>query len=131
MNWQYGLIIISLIIGIIIGIVIMRIKNRKSHKQEILQYELEKSKVKLDFYQKELSNYFSSTKELLDNMAEIHNQFYHHILESSNKFLLNQKSNKSNWKYRLTEAESDNDQIPIEIKPQSSKKEINPDLSHS
>ncbi|WP_074011798.1 Z-ring associated protein ZapG [Candidatus Sodalis sp. SoCistrobi] len=115
MTWEYALI--GLVVGIIIGAVAMRFGNRKLRQQQTLQHELEKSKAELDEYRQELTSHFARSAELLDNMADDYRQLYQHMAKSSNSLLPDQRSEDNPFRYRITEAEADNDQIPAEMQP--------------
>lgn len=113
MTWEYALI--GLVVGIIIGAVAMRFGNRKLREQRSLQYELEKSKAELADYREELTNHFAHSAELLDNMARDYRQLYQHMAKSSNNLLPDLPMQENPFRYRLTEAEADNDQTPVEM----------------
>ncbi|WP_410013369.1 Z-ring associated protein ZapG [Sodalis sp. C49] len=115
MTWEYALI--GLVVGIIIGAVAMRFGNRKLRQQQTLQHELEKSKAELEEYREELTGHFARSAELLDNMADDYRQLYQHMAKGSNSLLPNQTGEDNPFRYRLTEAESDNDQIPAGMQP--------------
>jgi len=113
MTWEYGLI--GLVIGIIVGAVAMRFGNKKLREQRSMQYELEKSKAELADYREELTNHFAQSAELLDNMARDYRQLYQHMAKSSNNLLPDMPTQDNPFRYRLTEAEADNDQAPVEM----------------
>ncbi|AIX50075.1 MULTISPECIES: Z-ring associated protein ZapG [Pantoea] len=113
MTWEYGLI--GLVIGIIVGAVAMRFGNKKLREQRSMQYELEKSKAELADYREELTNHFAQSAELLDNMARDYRQLYQHMAKGSNDLLPNLPGEKNPFAYQLTEAEADNDQVPVQI----------------
>lgn len=115
MTWEYTLI--GLVAGIIIGAVAMRFGNRKLRQQQTLQHELEKSKAELDEYREKLTSHFARSAELLDNMADDYRQLYQHMAKSSNSLLPDQRREDNPFRYRLTEAEADNDQILAEMQP--------------
>lgn len=115
MTWEYALI--GLIAGIIIGAVAMRFGNRKMRQQQALQRELEKSKAELEEYRQELVGHFARSAELLDNMARDYRQLYQHMAKSSNNLLPDVPGQDNPFKYRLTEAEADNDQAPVDMPP--------------
>lgn len=115
MAWEYALI--GFVVGIIIGAFTIRFSNRKLHQQKTLQYELEKSKAELDEYHKELTSHFVRSAELLNNMADDYRLLYQHMAKSSNSLLPDQRNKDNLFRYCLTEAEADNDQIPTEIQP--------------
>ncbi|MEC5319958.1 Z-ring associated protein ZapG [Brenneria populi subsp. brevivirga] len=115
MTWEYALI--GLIAGIIIGAVAMRFGNRKMRQQQALQHELEKSKAELEEYRQELVGHFARSAELLDNMARDYRQLYQHMAKSSNNLLPDVPGQDNPFKYRLTEAEADNDQAPVDMPP--------------
>lgn len=115
MTWEYALI--GLVVGIIIGAVAMRFGNRKLRQQQTLQHELEKSKGELDEYREELTSHFARSAELLDNMADDYRQLYQHMAKSSNSLLPDQRREDNPFRYRLTEPEADNAQIPAEMQP--------------
>ncbi|MFC3394103.1 Z-ring associated protein ZapG [Brenneria rubrifaciens] len=115
MTWEYALI--GLIAGIIIGAIAMRFGNRKLRQQEVLQNELEKSKAELEEYRQELVGHFARSAELLDNMAHDYRQLYQHMAKSSNNLLPDVPGQDNPFKYRLTEAEADNDQAPVDMPP--------------
>lgn len=119
MTWEYALI--GLVVGIIIGAISMRFSKSKL-QQESLQYELKQSKAELDEQRKKLSNHFARSAELLDNMADDYRQLYQHMLKSSNNLLPNQRVKENPFRYRLSEAETDNEQIPAKTQPQDSLK---------
>ena len=111
MTWEYGLI--GLVVGIIVGAVAMRFGNKKLREQRSMQYELEKSKAELADYREELTNHFAQSAELLDNMARDYRQLYQHMAKGSNDLLPNLPGQKNPFAYQLTEAEADNDQVPV------------------
>lgn len=115
MTWEYALI--GLIAGIIIGAVAMRFGNRKMRQQQALQHELEKNKAELEEYRQELVGHFARSAELLDNMADDYRQLYQHMAKSSNNLLPDVPGQDNPFKYRLTEAEADNDQVPVDMPP--------------
>ncbi|TKI06916.1 Z-ring associated protein ZapG [Martelella alba] len=115
MTWEYALI--GLVVGIIIGAVAMRFGNRKLRQQQTLQHELEQSKAELEEYREELTSHFARSAELLDNMAHDYRQLYQHMVKSSDSLLPNQSGESSPFRYRLTEAEADNDQVPPDLQP--------------
>ena len=115
MTWEYALI--GLVVGIIIGAVAMRFGNRKLRQQQTLQHDLEKSKAELEEYRQELTSHFARSAELLDNMADDYRQLYQHMAKSSDHLLPNQPGENNPFRYRLTEAEADNDQIPPGMQP--------------
>ncbi|TCV98780.1 Z-ring associated protein ZapG [Biostraticola tofi] len=115
MTWEYALI--GLVVGIIIGALAMRFGNRKLRQQQTLQKELDTSKAELDQYRKELTGHFARSAELLDNMADDYRQLYQHMAKSSNNLLPDVPGEQNPFRYRLTEAEADNDQIPVEMQP--------------
>ncbi|MFP1723766.1 Z-ring associated protein ZapG [Lonsdalea quercina] len=115
MTWEYALI--GLVIGVIIGAVAMRFGNRKLRQQQVLQHELEKSKADLEQYRQELVSHFARSAELLDNMADDYRKLYQHMAKSSNELLPEEQSRENPFNYRLTEAESDNDQVPVKMPP--------------
>lgn len=119
MTWEYALI--GLVVGIVIGAISMRFSKSKL-QQESLQYELKQSKAELDEQRKKLSNHFARSAELLDNMADDYRQLYQHMLKSSNNLLPNQRVKENPFRYRLSEAETDNEQIPAKTQPQDSLK---------
>lgn len=113
MTWEYALI--GLVGGLIIGALAMRFGNRKLRQQQVLQHELEKSKAELDEYRQELVSHFARSAELLDNMATDYRQLYQHMAKSSNNLLPDMPTQDNPFNYRLTEAEADNDQAPVEM----------------
>ncbi|QCR37342.1 Z-ring associated protein ZapG [Nissabacter sp. SGAir0207] len=113
MTWEYALI--GLVVGLIIGALAMRFGNRKLRQQQVLQHELEKSKAELDEYRQELVSHFARSAELLDNMATDYRQLYQHMAKSSNNLLPDMPTQDNPFNYRLTEAEADNDQAPVEM----------------
>jgi len=113
MTWEYGLI--GLVVGIIVGAVAMRFGNRKLREQRSMQYELEKSKAELADYRQELTNHFAQSAELLDNMARDYRQLYQHMAKVSNDLLPDLPGEKNPFAYQLTEAEADNDQVPVQM----------------
>ncbi|AFP85151.1 Z-ring associated protein ZapG [secondary endosymbiont of Ctenarytaina eucalypti] len=115
MTWQYMLL--GVLMGIFIGTVAMRFGNRKVRQQKTLQHELDKSKAELNKYREELTTHFARSAELLDNIADDCRQLYKHISQSSNSLLPNRCQEENPFRYRLTEAEADNDQIPPEMQP--------------
>ncbi|MFP1727141.1 Z-ring associated protein ZapG [Lonsdalea quercina] len=115
MTWEYALI--GFVIGVIIGAVAMRFGNRKLRQQQVLQHELEKSKADLEQYRQELVGHFARSAELLDNMADDYRKLYQHMAKSSNDLLSEGQSRENPFNYRLTEAESDNDQVPVKMPP--------------
>ncbi|MFP1909492.1 Z-ring associated protein ZapG [Lonsdalea quercina] len=115
MTWEYALI--GFVIGVIIGAVAMRFGNRKLRQQQVLQHELEKSKADLEQYRQELLGHFARSAELLDNMADDYRKLYQHMAKSSNDLLSEGQSRENPFNYRLTEAESDNDQVPVKMPP--------------
>ncbi|OSN09247.1 cytochrome D ubiquinol oxidase subunit III [Lonsdalea britannica] len=115
MTWEYALI--GFVIGVIIGAVAMRYGNRKLRQQQVLQHELEKSKADLEQYRQELVSHFARSAELLDNMADDYRKLYQHMAKSSNDLLPEGPSRENPFNYRLTEAESDNDQVPVKMPP--------------
>ncbi|MGM3172749.1 Z-ring associated protein ZapG [Dickeya lacustris] len=115
MTWESALI--GFAIGIIIGAVAMRFGNRKLRQQQALQNELEKKKSELDAYRQELVSHFASSAELLDKMARDYRQLYQHMAKSSNNLLPDVPVQDNPFRYRLTEAESDNDQAPVDMPP--------------
>ncbi|ACS87398.1 MULTISPECIES: Z-ring associated protein ZapG [Musicola] len=115
MAWEYALI--GLVIGVIIGAVAMRFGNRKLRQQQVLQSELEKNKTELEQYRQELVTHFAHSAELLDNMARDYRQLYQHMAKSSNNLLPDTPVHENPFRYRLTEAESDNDQAPVNMPP--------------
>lgn len=115
MTWEYALI--GLVVGMIIGAVAMRFGNRKLRQQQTLQNELGKRKAELEEYREELTGHFALSAELLDRMADDYRQLYQHMSKSSNSLLPNQRTEDNPFRYRLTEAEADNDQIPAEMQP--------------
>jgi len=115
MTWEYALI--GLVVGIIIGAVAMRFGNRKLRQQQTLQHELEKSKAELEEYRLELTGHFARSAELLDNMADDYRQLYQHMAKGSSSLLPNLSGEQNPFRYRLTEAEADNDQIPAGMQP--------------
>lgn len=106
MTWEYALI--GLVVGIVIGAVAMRFGNRKLRQQQVLQNELEE-------YRQELVGHFARSAELLDNMARDYRQLYQHMAKSSNNLLPDLPMQENPFRYRLTEAEADNDQAPVEM----------------
>ncbi|AIR69636.1 MULTISPECIES: Z-ring associated protein ZapG [Dickeya] len=115
MTWESALI--GFVIGVIIGAVAMRFGNRKLRQQQVLQNELEKNKTELEEYRQELVSHFASSAELLDNMARDYRQLYQHMAKSSNSLLPDVPMQDNPFRYRLTEAESDNDQAPVDMPP--------------
>jgi len=113
MTWEYALI--GLVVGIAIGAVAMRFGNRKLRDQQVMQNEIEKSKNELEQYRLELTGHFARSAELLDNMATDYRQLYQHMAQSSNSLLPNQPAHDNPFNYRLTGAEADNDQAPVEM----------------
>lgn len=113
MTWEYALI--GLVVGIVIGAVAMRFGNRKLRQQQVLQNELDKSKTELEEYRQELVGHFARSAELLDNMARDYRQLYQHMAKSSNNLLPDLPMQENPFRYRLTEAEADNDQAPVEM----------------
>jgi len=113
MTWEYGLI--GLVVGIIVGAVAMRFGNRKLREQRSMQYELEKSKAELADYRQELTNHFAQSAELLDNMARDYRQLYQHMAKGSIDLLPDLPGEKNPFAYQLTEAEADNDQVPVQM----------------
>jgi uncharacterized membrane-anchored protein YhcB (DUF1043 family) len=106
MTWEYALI--GLVVGIVIGAVAMRFGNRKLRQQQVLKTELEE-------YRQELVGHFARSAELLDNMARDYRQLYQHMAKSSNNLLPDLPMQENPFRYRLTEAEADNDQAPVEM----------------
>lgn len=115
MTWEYALI--GLVVGIIIGAVAMRFGNPKLRQQQALQSELEKSKTELETYRQELVGHFAHSAELLDNMAKDYRQLYQHMATSSSNLLPDLPMQDNPFRYRLTEAEADNDQAPVGMPP--------------
>lgn len=113
MIWESTLI--GLVIGIVIGAVTMRFGNRKLRQQQALQNELNKSKTELEEYRQELVGHFARSAELLDNMARDYRQLYQHMAKTSNNLLPDLPMQDNPFHYRLTEAEADNDQAPVEM----------------
>ncbi|XOD70129.1 MAG: ZapG family protein [Sodalis sp. (in: enterobacteria)] len=119
MTWEYALI--GLVLGIIIGVVALRFGTPKIRQQLTDHYKIEKSKAKLDSYHKEMANHLTHSVKLLDKMGENYRQFYQNIAKSSNSRQTEQHTENNELRYRLTEAEADNDQIPVEMRrPQNS-----------
>ncbi|MGL9769614.1 MAG: Z-ring associated protein ZapG [Sodalis sp. (in: enterobacteria)] len=114
MTWEY--LLIGLVVGIIIGVVAMRFGNRKLYQQQKFQHELKKSKAELNEYREKLINHFAHSAELLDKMADDYRQLYKHMAKSSNSLLPDKCTKDNSFRYRLTEAEADNDQIPLEMR---------------
>lgn len=115
MTWEYALI--GLVVGVVIGAVAMRFGNRTLRQQQSLQSDLEKSKAELEQYRQELVGHFARSAELLDNMARDYRQLYQHMAKSSNSLLPDASVQNNPFKYRLTEAEADNDQAPVNLPP--------------
>lgn len=113
MTWEYALV--GLVFGIVIGAVAMRFGNPKLLQQQALQHELDKSKTELEKYRQELVGHFAYSAELLDNMAHDYRQLYQHMAKSSNNLLTDLPNQENPFRYQLTEAETDNDQAPVEI----------------
>jgi uncharacterized membrane-anchored protein YhcB (DUF1043 family) len=93
----------------------MRFGNSKLRQQQVLQNELDKSKTELEEYRQELVGHFARSAELLDNMARDYRQLYQHMAKSSNNLLPDLPMQDNPFRYRLTEAEADNDQAPVEM----------------
>ena len=113
MTWEYALI--GLVAGVIIGALAMRFGNKKLREQRSQQYELEKTKAELADYREELTSHFAQSAELLDNMARDYRQLYQHMAKGSNDLLPNLPGQKNPFAYQLTEAEADNDQVPVQM----------------
>ena len=56
-----------------------------------------------------------ATMVLLDNMARDYRQLYQHMAKGSNDLLPNLPGQKNPFAYQLTEAEADNDQVPVQM----------------
>lgn len=113
MTWEY--LLIGLAIGIAIGAAAMRFGNREIRDQQVMQNELEKSKVELDEYHKELMGHFAHSAKLLDNMAKDYHRLYQHMLKSPENLLPGAPEQDSPFSYRLTGSEADNDQVPVQM----------------
>lgn len=107
-------IFISLIIGIIIGGSIMYYKARYLlHDQKTLYNELQDKKIKLHEYQKELSNHFVYTIELLNKMADDYRHLYHNVKKSANFFLPNTHIQDNIHAFNIKKTTIKNEQLPI------------------
>ncbi|MGK2888586.1 MAG: Z-ring associated protein ZapG [Candidatus Malihini olakiniferum] len=115
MTCEYALI--GLVVGIIIGAVAMRFGNSTLWQQQALQSKLEKSRTELETYRQELICHFARSAELLDNMAKDYRQLYQHIAKSSSNLLPDLPVQENPFRYRLTEAEADNDQALVDTPP--------------
>ncbi|MGP4123587.1 MAG: Z-ring associated protein ZapG [Sodalis sp. (in: enterobacteria)] len=115
MTWEY--VLIGMVLGMIIGTVAMRFGTRKLRQQQTLQHELKKSQVELDEYREKLTGHCARGAELLDNMADDCRQLCQHMAKGSNSLLPDQCREDYPFRYRMPEAESDNDQIPAEMQP--------------
>lgn len=115
MTWKY--VLIGLVVGIIIGAVAMRFGNSKLRQQKALQSELEKSKIELETYRQELVSHFAHSAELLESMAKDYRQLYHYMIKSPNNLPPDLLIQDNRFRYRLTEAEADNDQVPVGMLP--------------
>lgn len=113
MTWEYTLI--GLVVGFIIGALTIQFGNHNLRQQQTLQHKLAKSKSELDEYREELTSHVARSAELLNNMADDYSKLYQYMRTSSNSLLPDQRAQDKQCRYRLTEAEADNDQIPAEM----------------
>lgn len=111
----WGYILVSLVVGVTIGAISMRYGNRKLRTQQILQRELDQSKIELKKYHQELESHFAYSAELLDNMARNYRQLYQHMIKSSNYLLADFPHQENLFRCQRIDTETKNDQIPIEI----------------
>lgn len=113
MTWEYGLI--GLVIGLIVGAVAMRFGNRKLREQKALQYELEKNKIELEDYRKELVSHFADSAQLLDNMADDYRKLYQHMANSSNSLLPEIHAKNNPFNNRLNVSKKTEESSDIEM----------------
>lgn len=107
-------IFISSIIGIIIGASAMYYKARYLlHDQKNLYNELQDNKIKLNEYQKELSNHFIHTIELLNKMADDYRHLYRNVKKSANFFLTNTHIQENIHAFNATKTTIKNEPLPI------------------
>ncbi|URJ24494.1 YhcB family protein [Candidatus Blochmanniella camponoti] len=105
----------SLIIGIIIGAFIMYYKARYLlHDQKTLYNELQNKKIKLNEYQKELSNHFIYTIKLLNKIEDDYRHLYHNVKRSANFFLPNTDMQDNIHTFNTKKTTIQNEQLPIE-----------------
>jgi uncharacterized membrane-anchored protein YhcB (DUF1043 family) len=114
MPWTYA--IIGLIIGTIIGIVISRITTPQYQKQKEMQKELETSRFELEQQKQELSDHFSQTAELLDEIGKDYTKLYQHMAKTSSEMLPSLPEQDNPFK-KLTQSEEVNAPDTIEIPP--------------
>ena len=113
MTWVYALI--GLVVGLVIGAMAMRFGSKKLREQHSLQYDLEKSKAELEEYRAELTNHFSHSAELLDNIARDYRQLYQHMAKASNDLLPSLEGEQNPFARPLTDMNAENDQSPVEM----------------
>lgn len=105
----------SLIIGIATGAIIMYYRIRYLlHNQKTLYDELQKNKIKLNEYQRELSNHFLCTIESLNKMIIDYHHLYHNVKKSANFFLPNAHIQDIMCTFNTKEANIQKEQLPIE-----------------
>ncbi|AGC03338.1 YhcB [Candidatus Blochmanniella chromaiodes str. 640] len=108
-------ILVSLIIGIIIGAFIMYYKARYLlNNQKTLYNELQDKKVKLNEYQKELSNHFIYTIKLLNKIEDDYRHLSHNVKRSANFFLPNTHIQDNIHAFNTKKTTIKNEQLPIE-----------------
>ncbi|WP_395479693.1 ZapG family protein [Candidatus Curculioniphilus buchneri] len=114
MFWKY--VLIGLILGIITSVISVSFSNYKLRRQQRFQKKLEKNMVELDEYRKELTNLVSRSIEILESIIADYRKLYKDIDNNANNLLLDKHVKENFFLHRLTESESDNDQIPTEIR---------------
>lgn len=110
--------ILIVIISTIFSISVMYFIIHKMNKQQTIQHKLEKHKIELDEYQKQLTHHFAYTIKLLENITNSYRNLYQDMTKNHNDTVSKQNAKENLSYYISSETESDNDQIPLEIKQQ-------------
>ncbi len=80
------LVVTGMVIGFIVAWLIMR--DNTQHKD--LKRELEKSQNELEQYRQKLTEHFSGSADLLDNISRDYNKLYQHLARYSSDLIPNQ-----------------------------------------
>lgn len=80
-------LIIGLVLGFIIGVICANILSPKSRKFNQLKRELDETKQELVTQKQMVVKHFSSSAEILDNMAKEFRRLYQHMAENSSNLL--------------------------------------------
>lgn len=112
-------LIIGLVLGFIIGVICANILSPKSRKFNQVKRELDEAKQELVTQKQMVVKHFSSSAEILDNMAKEFRRLYQHMAENSTNLLSQKDLEMLNVppNIQLTNNNNSNEEQPMDMSP--------------